>query len=106
MPSMEYLPDFEHTYFSQNRSAKKIRLDSLDPCLGLGFLLKNSSDLKAVKQAFAVGQPLSTLVTLYDKQPTLTFKTDGLLVDEGFDLEQGSMGIPTVQMSCDSNFSI
>lgn len=58
------------TYYSGTRSAKKISLESLDPCLGIGLLIKNSSDLKLFKAAFAKGTgPLRQLVTLYEKSP-------------------------------------
>lgn len=45
------LKEFRETYVSQ-RAAKKISMDSLDPCVGIGFLIQNGRDLKAVLEAF------------------------------------------------------
>lgn len=72
VPSPEDLPAYESTYFTQDRSAKKIKLSGLDPGLGLGFLLRKSSDIKAFEQAFK--GPLSKLAALYDKQPEALIK--------------------------------
>lgn len=60
----------QHTYYSGNRSAKKISLTSLDPCLGIGLLIKNKADLEQVQEAFGPGSLLSKVITLYEKQPS------------------------------------
>jgi Peptidase family C54 len=66
----EQLGEQAHTYSSQHRSAKKIRLDSLDPCIGIGLLIRNGSDLRQVKEAFSnPASPLSKLATVYEQQP-------------------------------------
>eukprot|EP00347_Sterkiella_histriomuscorum_P013464 403364614 len=53
LTSDEQLKDQElkDTYQSQ-RSAKKIKMESLDPCIGVGFLIQNSKDLIAIERAF------------------------------------------------------
>lgn len=48
------LEDMEFTYHSQ-RLAKKIKMDSLDPCIGLGFLIQNGTDLTEFEEAISVG---------------------------------------------------
>ena len=35
--------------------ARKIGIESLDPCIGVGFVLKNGDDLKEFETAFAGG---------------------------------------------------
>ena len=66
--SVDQLPSMLHTFYSsQQRTAKKIKLDSLDPCLGLGLLIRNGKDLRDLKEAFITG-PLSNLATLYEKK--------------------------------------
>ncbi len=47
-------PQNKNTYFPP-RSARKIKLESLDPGLAIGLLIKNSADLKSVQQAFSSG---------------------------------------------------
>jgi hypothetical protein len=45
-------------------------MTSLDPCLGLAFLIKCKNDLESAKAAFTPGTgPLSQLATWYDVQP-------------------------------------
>jgi len=72
VPTAEDLPAYESTYFTQDRSAKKIKLTSLDPGLGLAFLLRKSSDIKAFEEAFR--GPLSKLAAVYEVEPEALIK--------------------------------
>ena len=58
------------TYQSQ-RAAKKIKLEALDPCIGLGFLISSSHDLQEIEQAFSQGGALANLASFVDKQIVL-----------------------------------
>lgn len=40
-------------------------MSSLDPGLGIAFLIQSPADLQAFEQAFSPGGPLSALATLY-----------------------------------------
>ena len=42
-----------------------IRIDSLDPCLGIGLLIRNGRDLRLIKEAFAHGA-LSKIGCMYE----------------------------------------
>ena len=95
------------SYYSGSRSAKKIALESLDPCLGIGLLIKNSSDLKVFKGAFAKGTgPLSQLVTLYEKTPVLGLSSldNSTYMMSGGGGAQAKGSIMNVKISMDSDF--
>ena len=43
-------------------------MDGLDPCIGVGFLIRNRDDLKAFEEAFR--KKLSSVASVFDKRPT------------------------------------
>lgn len=43
-------------------------MDGLDPCIGVGFLIRNAGDLRQIEQAFK-GGVLSKLAHVYEKRP-------------------------------------
>jgi hypothetical protein len=51
-------------------------MDSLDPCIGLGFSIRNANDLKKFTEAFRSGDgPLSKIATVYNHKPKMTEKS-------------------------------
>jgi len=45
-------------------------MESLDPCLGLCFMLKNGNDLKDIEQSFSIGGKLKPLASIYKERPS------------------------------------
>jgi len=43
-------------------------MDGLDPCIGVGFLIKNKEDLKKFEEAFRGN--LSNMASIFTKRPT------------------------------------
>lgn len=41
-----------------------MKMENLDPCIGIGFLIKNAEDLIEFQKAFN-GGPLSEIATIY-----------------------------------------
>ena len=60
-------PENTSTYFPP-RSARKIKLESLDPGLALGLLIRNSSDLKSIENAFSNYGILSKIALMKDSK--------------------------------------
>lgn len=44
-------------------------MDGLDPCIGVGFLIKNPDDLKSFEKAFKNEGVLSKIATIYNEKP-------------------------------------
>ncbi|CDW77084.1 UNKNOWN [Stylonychia lemnae] len=60
--------DLRQTYYPSGQ-AKKIKMDGLDPCIGVGFLIRNSEDLRTFEEAFSKTGKLSKIATLYQDRP-------------------------------------
>lgn len=44
-------------------------MEGLDPCIGIGFLIKNAEDLKLFEKAFSKEGTLSKISTVYKEKP-------------------------------------
>lgn len=47
--------------------ARKISIENLDPCIGIGFVLRNGNDLKQFESAFSPNGELSSLASFFKK---------------------------------------
>jgi hypothetical protein len=47
--------------------ARKIGIENLDPCIGVGFVLKNGNDLLEFEKAFSSGGLLNPLASFFKK---------------------------------------
>ncbi len=47
--------------------ARKIGIDNLDPCIGIGFVLRNGNDLLEFENAFSKDGKLSSLASFFKK---------------------------------------
>jgi len=63
------ITELAETY--RSRKPKKIQLSALDPCIGIGFLLKNGEDLRDLESAFTEG-PLRSLASFKQEQQQLS----------------------------------
>jgi len=47
--------------------ARKIGIENLDPCIGVGFILKNGNDLLKFEEAFKSGGKLNSIASFFKK---------------------------------------
>jgi len=44
-------------------------MDGLDPCIGVGFLIRNADDLRSFEDAFSKHGRLNKIATIYKEKP-------------------------------------
>ena len=54
--------------------ARKIGIENLDPCIGVGFVLKNGNDLEQFEEAFKPNGKLSAIASFFKKGENRNFK--------------------------------